>query len=82
MKFTENKKIILQEYSLSDLSFLEDNNNNTIQLTLREWNPGEWKMSQPVEILFKKGSTFLDLSQIIQEKFPHIPVKIKKLNNL
>jgi hypothetical protein len=70
--FTENKKIIIQEYTLSKLEFQPSD----IQLTIREWDPSVWKVHSPYEILFHKGTTFLEFAQKIQSLYPHINVLI------
>jgi hypothetical protein len=66
--FTENKKVIIQEYNYSLLKFTTTD----IQLTVREWDSSKWRVSKPFEIHFKKGTTLLELAFKLAELFPEI----------
>jgi hypothetical protein len=71
--FTENKKIIIQEYENSKLEFSVTD----IQLTVREWDPSEWRVSKPYDIHFKKGTSLIELAVKLTHLFPEIrPEKI------
>jgi hypothetical protein len=73
LQFSENKKIILQKYS----NVLHPFNQSDIQCSIREWDPQNWKISQPVEFHINKGMTFLEFASKVIEYFPHLnPEKI------
>jgi hypothetical protein len=67
LQFLEGKKIILQE----DVKMTEYQPDD-ICVTIREWNPSEWKISRPVEFHFSKGLTFLELAYKLHLLFPHL----------
>jgi hypothetical protein len=69
LQFTENKKIIIQNYNLTKIIYKSQND---LQLSVRMWDPSQWKISAPYEIVFYKGMTFLDLSQILIQLFPGV----------
>jgi hypothetical protein len=58
----------LQEYDYSTLEYIPGD----IQLTIREWDPANWKVSKPFEIHFKKGTTLIELAFKLIMLFPDI----------
>lgn len=68
LQFTEKKKIIIQRYRESKIDFRE----GEIQLSVRAWDPSQWKISAPIEIHFSKGLTFLEFAHKVHELFPQM----------
>jgi len=75
LNFTNNKKIFIQE--IKTMQELKDFDTSDIQLTVREWDSENWKVSEPIEIHLKKKATFLDLAKILREYYPKIKVILK-----
>lgn len=73
INFTNNKKIFIQE--IKTMKALKDFETSDIQLTVREWDPENWNVSEPIEIHLKKKTTFLELANILKEYYLHIKVK-------
>ena len=68
INFSENKKIIIQEYNKAIEPYSQDD----IQISVREWERDQWKIGEPLEMHFKKGTSFLDLSNKLKLYFPDI----------
>lgn len=49
-----------------------------IQLTVREWDCENWKVSEPIDIHLKKKSNCHDLMIILNNFYPNIKVEIYK----
>jgi hypothetical protein len=77
LNFINNKKIFIQE--IKTMKNFKDFENSDMQLTVREWDPENWKVSEPIEIHLKKKTTFLELANILQEYYPHM--KVLQFNN-
>ena len=48
---------------------------NQVQISIREFDPTNWILSEPVEILVEKKGNLEDLIENILKRFPHIKVK-------
>jgi hypothetical protein len=62
----------LQEYKKQKLV----SSLNQIQITVREYDPSNWSMSEPIEILVEKKSTIEDLISNILRNFSEIKVNL------
>lgn len=71
LEFSENKRVILQEYRKEKNIFTNDNH---LQVTLRYWDVENWKLSESYEINIEKKSNLSELGGIINSKFPDINV--------
>lgn len=72
LNFINNKKIFIQE--IKTMNKLKDFESSDIQLTIREWDPENWKVSDPIEIHLKKKTTFFELAKILKNYYPSIKV--------
>ncbi len=72
LNFEDNKRVIIQEYNKTQISFESD----SIQVCAREWDPQNWKISEPFELLVSKRSQFTEIHKVLQEIFPHIKVNV------
>lgn len=73
LNFVNNKKIFIQE--IKTMETLKQFDSSDFQLTVREWDPENWKVSEPIEIHLKKKTSFLELANILQEFYRHIKVR-------
>jgi len=74
LNLINNKKLFIQE--IKTLNKLTDFEPSDIQLTVREWDCENWKVSKPIEIHLKKKTKFIELAKILAEYYPHIEVNV------
>lgn len=72
MNLLNNKKIFIQE--IKTMKKLTDFDTSDLQLTVREWDCENWKVSEPIEIHLKKKTTFIELAKILGEYYTNIKV--------
>jgi hypothetical protein len=70
LKFTDSKKICVQEYKMEKL----DLNPDQMLTTIRIWDPSAWTLSHAREIIIPKKISCLELNQILLKYFPDIKV--------
>jgi hypothetical protein len=70
LKFTDLKKICIQEYKYEKFEI----NPDQMLTTIRIWDPSSWTLSYPREITIPKKITCLELNQILIKYFPDIKV--------
>jgi len=76
LSFAHLKKIILQK--IDNPNGLKPFEKTDVQLTVREWDSENWKVSKPIDLHFKKQTTCLEFAGILYDYFTHI--NVKKLN--
>lgn len=72
LKFTDSKKICVQEYKMEKFDISTDQ----MLTTIRIWDPSAWTLSHPREIMVPKKISCLELNQILLKYFPDIKVNI------
>ena len=70
LQLNDNKKLVIQEYKKQKIEIKEEQ----IQVSVREWQPDEWKISEPIELIINKDITFYDLLLILSKEYPFISV--------
>jgi len=70
LKFTDLKKICVQEYKIEKL----DLNPDQMLTTIRIWDPSSWTLSYPREIIVPRKISCLELNQILLKHLPDIQV--------
>jgi hypothetical protein len=73
LKFTELKRICIQEYTLEKIEL----NPEQILTTIRIWDPATWTLSPSREIMIPKKISCHELNSLLLKYFPDIKVDIK-----
>jgi hypothetical protein len=51
-------------------------------MTMREWSPSNWTLSEPIEILINRKSNYSEIIEYVSVIYPHIKVSSIFLNFL
>ena len=70
LKFTDLKKICVEEYKQEKLELTTDH----IMTTIRIWDQSTWSLSLPRQIVIKKKISCIDLNVLLLKFFPDINV--------
>jgi hypothetical protein len=71
LNFTENKKIIIQEYLREKISFHPEQ----VQVCCRLWDSSTWTLSEPVDIHVTRKSNLKILAETIHVRFPEVSLE-------
>ena len=70
LKFTDLKKICVQQYTNEKIDLTSDQ----IMATIRVWDPSNWSLSESKEITITKKISCQELNILLLNNFPDINV--------